>query len=152
MELELRKGIDHTGICAVFWCHDGNGRYLLAKRSKNCRDECGTWESPGGSLDFGEAPDEAMARELEEEFGCTDFEVDEVLMPHSIIRHEKHVQTHWIAFIYILRVEAKNIKICEPDKIDDVGWFTLSNLPEPLHQATGMEIQKFRDILIKYSN
>ena len=146
---KYRKGIDFTGICAVFWCHDGNGKFFLAKRSVNCRDERGTWESPGGSLDFGEAPDDALTRELEEEFGCTKFTIDEVLPPNSVVREEDSIMTHWIAFIYILRVDPDDMSICEPDKVDDIGWFALDDLPEPLHTATAIEIERYRKNLTR---
>lgn len=148
---DLRKGIDFTGLCAVFWCHDGNGKYFLSKRSENCRDERGRWESPGGGLDFGEAPDDALARELQEEFGCTDFKIEGKLPPSSVIRHEGGVKSHWIAFIYILRVDPKDMVVCEPDKVDDIGWFALSDLPEPLHTATDHEFKVFYDQLIQFS-
>ncbi len=43
------------------------GKFLLMKRSKLARGEHGFWELPGGGLDFGEAPEEALKREIEEE-------------------------------------------------------------------------------------
>lgn len=38
------KGIDYIGITCIFFCHDGNGKILMHKRSKNCRDEIGNWD------------------------------------------------------------------------------------------------------------
>jgi len=45
---------------------DGDGRVLLARRPAG-KDHAGLWEFPGGKLDTGETPEEALVRELREE-------------------------------------------------------------------------------------
>ncbi len=35
----MKKGEDFTGVTIVYFCHDGNGNFLMKKRSANCRDE-----------------------------------------------------------------------------------------------------------------
>ena len=47
---------------------DARGRVLLARRTEG-RDLAGLWEFPGGKVDPGETPLQALARELEEELG-----------------------------------------------------------------------------------
>lgn len=42
------------------------GRILITRRPDNCR-HAGLWEFPGGKLEPGESPAEALARELREE-------------------------------------------------------------------------------------
>ena len=64
------KGVDYPGVTVVFLCHDGKGNYLLGKRSKNCRDEQGRWDSGGGGLDLGSSVEETLKREIKEEY-CT---------------------------------------------------------------------------------
>lgn len=49
---------------------DSHGRILLARRS-NGRDLAGAWEFPGGKLEPGESPEQALCRELHEELGIT---------------------------------------------------------------------------------
>lgn len=44
------------------------GRILLARRTEG-RDLAGAWEFPGGKVDLGETPLQALARELNEELG-----------------------------------------------------------------------------------
>jgi 8-oxo-dGTP diphosphatase len=55
-----------TVVAAVI--RDGEGRVLLAQRPEG-RHMGGLWEFPGGKINDGEAPSEALVRELDEELG-----------------------------------------------------------------------------------
>ena len=49
---------------------DAKGRVLVCRRGP-ARDQAGLWEFPGGKLEPGEAPGEALARECLEELGAS---------------------------------------------------------------------------------
>lgn len=57
---------------------DKEGRCLLLKRSKLCKNNAGKWDLPGGKVDPGEAIDAALVREVAEECGIV-ISVDRVL-------------------------------------------------------------------------
>lgn len=54
-------------VVAAVLEHDG--RFLLARRAPGQR-HAGVWEFPGGKVESGEDDATALARELDEEFGC----------------------------------------------------------------------------------
>ena len=47
---------------------DADGRVLLAQRPEG-KSMAGLWEFPGGKIENGERPEQALVRELEEELG-----------------------------------------------------------------------------------
>lgn len=78
---------------------DVRGRVLLARRTQG-RDLAGLWEFPGGKVDPGETPEQALTRELREELGI-DADIGEALirvpqqMPHKrILLDVRHVPVH----------------------------------------------------------
>jgi len=48
-----------------------NNELLLCRLSQRVMKSAGQWTLPGGGLDFGESPEDAMVREFSEETGLT---------------------------------------------------------------------------------
>ena len=83
--------MDHLGVCVVFFCHDGNGRFLLSKRTNKARDEHETWDSGGGGVNFGEPVLKTLAREIKEEY-CTDVIEAEFLGYRDVHRKVERIR------------------------------------------------------------
>lgn len=143
---ELQKGIDHTGITVVFFCHDGKGNFLFNKRSQNCRDEHGCWDPGGGALEYNERVEDRLKKEVEEEY-CSEIITHDFLGYYDVFRNNADLSTHWIALIFKVHINADTVANGEPHKFDELEWFRLDNLPEPLHSHALPILQTYRDKL-----
>ena len=128
----MKKGVDFTGVTIVFACHDGKGNYLIHKRSAQSRDEQGRWDVGGGGLEFGDTVEGTLRKEIKEEYGA-DVLHFEFLGYRDAHREHEGVKTHWLALDFKVLVDPAQAKNGEPHKFDDLQWFTLDNLPEPMH-------------------
>ena len=99
----MRVGYDYTGVAVIFCCHDGKGNFLLSKRGQGARDEQGVWEFGGGKLEFGETLEEAIKREMQEEYGCSALAID-ALPPVSLVRKKENGTMHWVLIPSIVLV------------------------------------------------
>lgn len=144
---ELKKGIDFIGVCCVFFCHDGKGNILMHKRSQNCRDEIGNWDVGGGSLEFGESFEEGVLREIKEEYSCDALEL-KFISPYNVLRtNHQGKKTHWVALLFIAKVDPKKVKIGEPHFMDEIGWFSKDSWPEPIHSNFHLAYQLIKEHL-----
>ena len=123
----MKKGIDYIGVGAGAIIFNKDGKVFLAKRGAEARNEKHRWEFPGGSVEFGETLENALVREIREEYGF----VIEVVQLLDVVNHILHEEKqHWVSPTYLCRY--KNGKPCikEPNKCDEIGWFSLDQLPE----------------------
>ena len=128
------QGKDYVGVSIVYFCHDGNGNFLMQKRGNNCRDEKGKWDIGAGGLDFGVTVEEALRSEIKEEY-MTDVLDFEFLGYRDVHRQDDGRQTHWIGLDFKVLVDKNKVKNGEPHKFDEIGWYTLDNLPTPVHSG-----------------
>ncbi len=145
----MKPGVDYIGVSVPFYCNDGKGNFVFHKKSKRCRDEQGKWDTGAGEINFGETVEEGVLRELKEEYGCKG-KIQEQLPPHSILRKQKGKNTHWLVIPFFILVDPKKVKIKEPHKIDEIGWFKLNNLPKPLHTGFQFSFKKYKKSFDKY--
>lgn len=142
----MQPGIDYPGISLVFFCHDGEGNFLLSKRSQNCRDEHGTWDPGGGALELGESVDDRLAQEIREEY-CTKILEQEFLGYIDVHRENNGAPTHWLGLFFKVLVDRSLVKNGEPKKFDEIDWFRLDDLPSPLHSQFPTALKKFGEKL-----
>src|SRR5262249_19793204 len=77
---------------------DSEGRVLLAQRPQH-KQLGGLWEFPGGKLEAGEAPEDALIRELKEELDVT-VEPD-ALEPYAFASHT-YTDFHLLMPLYVV--------------------------------------------------
>ncbi|MEO8066014.1 MAG: NUDIX domain-containing protein [Candidatus Doudnabacteria bacterium] len=142
----MKKGVDHIGIAVVYFCHDGKGNVLMAKRSANARDEQGRWDIGGGGVEFGDTVEDTLRKEIKEEYNAEVLSF-EFLGFRDVRREHNGQKTHWIGLDYKVLIDANNVKIGEPHKFDAIGWFTLNALPKPSHSQFPEFLEKYREKL-----
>lgn len=147
-KLDSRRGIDHIGLTCVFFCYDGKGNLLMHKRSKNCRDERGKWDCGSGSMEFGETFKETARREIKEEY-CVQAENLRFCGVTNVVRGNGKEKAHWVALIFASKVDPRKVKIGEPHKMEEIGWFKVNKLPKPLHSMLKKHLETVKKSGVK---
>ncbi len=91
------------------------------------------WTLPGGGIEFGEHPADAVLRECREEVGLQP-DLGQVLGVHSDTYLTRDgLRCHGIRLLYEASFEGtRPDPVCpSDDEIDAVGWFPCHDLPEP---------------------
>ena len=144
----MKKGKDYIGVGVVFVCHDGEGHILLHKRSAACRDEQGRWDFGGGSMEVGETFEEAVRREVREEYETEPLRV-ELVCVQNLLRGEGEARTHWVSAIHLVLVDRAQATVGEPEKMDEIGWFPIDAFPEPRHSWLMNGFEPVRPLLVR---
>lgn len=133
-------GRDYVGVGVGAIVFNQEGKVFLSQRGPQAGNEQGTWEFPGGKVDFGETLVEAVTREFAEEYGMI-IEVTRLLGVNDHILLEE--QQHWVSPTYLARHISGEPYILEPEKCTAIGWFVLDALPEPLSQVTQDDLKMY---------
>jgi 8-oxo-dGTP diphosphatase len=138
----MKKGIDYIGVGVGAIIIDPAGRFFLAKRGREARNESGKWEFPGGSVEFNETLEHAIVREVMEEYGV---EI-EVLALLDVVDHIIPAENqHWVSPTFICSLKSGTPRIREPHKCEEIGWFDLDRIPEDqLTIASQKSLESFR--------
>lgn len=137
----MQKGVDYIGVAAGAIIFNDSGKIFLSKRSQNTKNEKGHWESPGGSVELGETLEQAVKREMAEEYGAEIEIIEQWPAADHIIPMDKQ---HWVATTFLARFrEGQEPKIMETKNCDEIGWFDLRSLPTPLSIITKIGIEYY---------
>jgi 8-oxo-dGTP diphosphatase len=147
--LRKQKGVSFVGITTCFFVHDGKGHFYMTKRGKKARDEQGKWEIGGGGLKWGETALDNALREAMEEYNVTSKKT-EFLGYRDIFRElPDGTKTHWLGLDFAILADPKDVRINEPETIDDGGWFSLDDLPSPMHSQQIPFMKQYKKKLAK---
>jgi len=100
---------------------------ILFLRRQGAHGE-GSWCPPGGHLEFGESFVDCARREVFEEVGVKIKNVKFFGLTNDIFDEGKH----YITIAMRAEIKSGKVKIMEPDKMTDLGWFHAKKLPKPL--------------------
>ena len=106
-----------VGVAALIF--DEHGRVLLFKHTYRKFP----WGLPGGALEYGEQPDQAIVREFSEETGMT-IEVLRLLLGHS------SPYFHHVGLVYLCKVVSGEFR--ESHEISEIQYFDVNDLPPML--------------------
>lgn len=98
------------------------GRVLAARRTTPA-EAAGRWEFPGGKVEPGETPDEALVREVAEELGCT-------IVVDGWLGGEVAIGARYVLAVALARLtdgvpqphEHDRVRWLAADELDDVDW------------------------------
>jgi len=140
------NGVIRVAVCHLL--HDGNGKYAVHWRTAACRDEHERWDIGGGGLKFGEKIEDALHRELKEEYSAAPVKF-EFMGWRDVFRMQEGKDTHWITFDFIVQVDPKEVALGEPHKARDLRWVTLDELMtlQPIHSQMRPFLDKNRAFL-----
>ena len=120
---------------------DSVDRILLGRRPID-KPMPGLWEFPGGKINLGETPEEALIRELKEELGIDTKE--SCLAPIAFASH-RYDEFHLLMPLFICRVWEG---IPHPIEGQELAWVTIADMRNyPMPPADTPLVAMLRDIL-----
>jgi ADP-ribose pyrophosphatase YjhB (NUDIX family) len=115
---------ERTRVAAYALSTDGNGRILLCRIAPSVAPG-EIWTLPGGGLEFGEAPEVAVLRELAEESGYEGEIVGLVDVKDRVLTDsEGGGRMHAIRIVYRVRVTGGELRDEIDGSTDTCRWFT----------------------------
>jgi 8-oxo-dGTP diphosphatase len=115
-----------VGVAVLIW---RGGKVLFYERRGSHGH--GTWSVPGGHLEFGESWEACAAREAKEEVGVDITNIRFLAVTNDVFTADnKHYVSIWLEADWA----GGEPKSMEPEKVIDLEWRELDNLPAPLFQ------------------
>lgn len=113
-----------VAACALI---DADGRVLIAQRPAG-KSMAGLWEFPGGKVDPGERPEDALIRELKEELGIV---VNEACLAPLTFASHSYEDFHLLMPLYVCRRWEGTVAPHEGQKLAWVRPNRLKEYPMP---------------------
>jgi 8-oxo-dGTP diphosphatase len=113
----------HVGV-AAWIVNPMSGKLLMLQRSPHAVHGGGKWSVPGGWVDYGELPHEAVIREVKEETGL-DTHSPELI---GVVANTWQTVGHVVCVFYTLKIEGTLVfENMEPEKHIKMVWANLEN-------------------------
>ena len=112
-------------------------KFILIKRSsvygKKLED---TWDFPGGRIHLGEEPEKGLEREVKEEIGTIDFNIEKPVHVVSVVNDQER---QIVRITYKCKFLRGKFKLSEEHV--DYDWFQTSKLPNNLDKFAARAIK-----------
>ncbi|WLQ15965.1 NUDIX domain-containing protein [Hahella aquimaris] len=121
-----------VGVRALVF--DSDNRVLLVKHTYR-----EGWHTPGGAVNNGETPIDAVRREVLEETGVT---LDDNIDLFAVYLN-KWRNLDDFPILYVAKNQEGDVATNDRYEIAEVGWFLLDSLPEDTTQKTRRRIEEY---------
>ena len=128
-----------------------DNKVLLGKRHEDAKKADselhgeGTWTMPGGKIDFGEAFEEAIAREVMEETG---IKINQDKLKFISITNDQVSDAHFVTIGFLCEEFEGEPKAMEPNEITEWRWFALDKLPEKIYFPSAKILKNYSENIV----
>ena len=109
-------------VCAAIFSLDNSSVLLSTRDLVGLKDFDGKWQLPGGKIEFGETPEEALKREIRKEVGA---EIIDLVGP-TVGTELGIPNKHYLLLVYACHI-AGSLPSLATEKL---RWFTFAQLPQ----------------------
>ncbi len=125
-QVRVAAGLPVVLVAAVALV-DVDGRILLGERPLG-KSMAGLWEFPGGKVEAGELPEEALVRELKEELG---IDISASCLAPFVFASHSYEDFHLLMPLFLCRKWKGLVTPCEGQRLKWVRASELANYPMP---------------------
>lgn len=135
----------HQFVAIYGFILNSEQKLLLLRRAEH-DSMPGTWETPGGGLEFGENPEEGLIRECKEEAGI-DVEVLKPINVTSYLSVKNNLQKHVIRIGFLCSLQNAKQGIVLSSEHDHYQWVSIDKMPPQLSDFCASSLKLLKDAL-----
>jgi 8-oxo-dGTP diphosphatase len=131
----------YAAVIASYVIFQKNGKVLLSRRCNTGYHDA-EYSLPAGHIEEGEFATITAIREAQEEVGVK-IKPDDIVPAHIMHRHCGDHER--IDFFFTVKKWTGEIINAEPDKCDEIQWFTFNKLPKNVIPYIRTALKHYRD-------